>query len=170
MRVYVLDDEVDSSEIFADLPELAPDHTFYMYSNSTDLRNEIERVRNVSHLEGEAIFIVDHDLGSYETGLDFVAWLRQTHEFGLLLPVVMLTGRLALSDYTKSQWKNPYLHCDMIITKSEAQSPSFDWSDLLGSLAHQYSTMKQIGREQALMRIERLSSGSSGVGDDVERQ
>jgi len=58
----------------------------------------------------------------------------------------------------------------MIITKSEAQSPSFDWSDLLGSLAHQYSTMKQIGSEQAVMRIERLSRDSSGVGDDVERQ
>lgn len=170
MRIYVLDDEVESSEIFSDLNELAPEHDFLMFSNSIDLRNEIDQARLTSYLASEAIFIIDHDLGSYETGLDFVNWLRQNHEFGLMLPVIMLTGRLALTDYTKSQWKNPYLHCDMIITKSEAQSPSFDWSEVLGSLAIQYLRMKVIGAEQAIKRIEQLSRNSSAVGDSLERQ
>lgn len=165
MRVYVLDDEVGSSEIFEDLQELAPNHQFHFFAESRTLRDEIDRIRQENYFESEAIFVVDHDLRSYETGLQFVRWLRETHELGLLLPVVMLTGRLSVTEYVRSQWADPYLHCDMIVTKNEAQSSNFDWSEMLSTLSARYIAMKQLIADQAMKRIEGLSSQSPKVGD-----
>jgi hypothetical protein len=165
MLVYVLDDEVRSDGIFRDLPELASEHHFKFFAESASLREEVDRVRTQNFLDSEAIFIVDHDLKSYETGLQFVRWLRETHEFGLLLPVVMLTGRLPVSEYARSQWDDPFLHCDIVVTKNEAQSPDFDWSVLLANLSARYAAMKNLIADQAMKRIEGLSRISQAVGD-----
>lgn len=165
MLVYVLDDEVKTSEVFHDLEELAPEHHFKLFSDSKSLRDEVDRARAENYLDSEAIFIVDHDLRSYETGLQFVRWLRESHELGLLLPVIMLTGRLSVIDYVRSQWADPFLHCDMILTKNDAQNPDFDWAEMLSGLSTRYAAMKQLIADQSMKRIECLSRLSKHVGD-----
>ncbi|OQY29867.1 MAG: hypothetical protein B6244_02605 [Candidatus Cloacimonetes bacterium 4572_55] len=149
MRVIIVDDEVDFGESLQDMIESEGyEVDFYCSIHSAQ--------EALSSLEEPIVVISDHDFGGIEVGYDFCKWLREKHPFGLLLPIIYLTGRGSDKDYLNQQQESPFNHPNAFISKDQLSSDD----DLLPDILSRYSK----GFEQIQELFENQSARQALIG------
>jgi CheY-like chemotaxis protein len=157
MLTVIVDDD---AEFAADLESLLkaegiPTKTFHNVAQARDGMHE---------LDTPFIVLLDHDFGGRggECGYDLCVWLRSTHTFGLVLPILYLTGREQPAQFIARQRQDPYQHPTAYLAKNELVHAG----RLLGLIrlyAQQFAEIRSRAEEQsarqALMMLQQLGAG-----------
>ncbi len=157
MRIIIVDDEVGFAESLKDLVE-SEGYEADAYYTLKDMREQLEGN------EEPLVVILDHDFSEIgeqnQVGYDLCQWLRETHPFGLLLPIIYLTGRETPERYLQQQRLSPFVHPNAYISKEQLASEM----DLLPSLLEQYEKgftqiqeiFEKQSAQQALIGFEQM--------------
>lgn len=119
MKVIVVDDDRNFAR---DLSESlrSEGHDSLVFHSVGEARAGLAAV------EEPFLVLLDHDFGSAEPGYELCRWLRENHPFGLLLPIVYLTGRESAVHFLEHQADSPFVHPSAFVAKNQlAQDDAF---------------------------------------------
>jgi len=126
-----VDDEKSIADSLKDLAE-SEGYDVEVYHTLKDVRAGLQDV------EKPMVIILDHDFSEVgerdQVGYDLCQWLRENHPFGLLLPIIYLTGRETEERYLQQQRNAPFVHPNAFVSKDQLASNQ----DLLSDLLHRY--------------------------------
>ena len=103
MKVIVIDDDAQFTRDLAELLR-SENHACLTFQSTEEAR------RGLAGLEEPMTVLLDHDFGQREPGYALCKWLRENHPFGLLLPILYLTGREAPDRFLHQQRCDPFAH------------------------------------------------------------
>ena len=146
MRIVV----VDADKAFAQ--DVAK--TLNMLGHQPEVFTSLAAARqHLTGVEEPLLIFLDHDFGQAgeegQEGYDLCKWLRENHPFGLLLPIVYLTGREPSEHFLLREREEPYVHPSAYIGKEELARDAALLPRLLQRYQDQFERVCVLGEEQS---------------------
>ncbi len=157
MKVIVVDDEASVADGLKDLIE-SEGYDVEVYHTLKDVRE------GLSGIEEPMVVILDHDFSDVgerdQVGYDLCQWLRENHPFGLLLPIIYLTGRETAERYLQQQRNAPFVHPNAYVSKDQLASEQDLLSNLLKRYEKEFAQIRELfekqSAQQALIGFEEM--------------
>lgn len=147
MKVIIIDDEVSLTDKLS--KSLTRREFEVIVFNS--LR---EAYDGLEIIEEPMVVILDHDFGSVgeqdQKGYDLCEWLREKHPFGLLLPIIYLTGRENTERFLTQQRKKPFVHPTAYISKEQLAIELDLLPNIINNYQDQFSRIRDLFENQSV--------------------
>jgi CheY-like chemotaxis protein len=108
-----------------------------------------EARRGLADLEEPVPVLLDHDFGPGEQGYELCRWLRENHPFGLLLPIIYLTGRETPDRFLYQQSENPFTHPTVYVSKGQLAADDGFLSRALKKYQDQFERVRLLFEQQS---------------------
>lgn len=165
MRIVVVDDETPFAQDLAEaLKQLG--HAPEEYATLAEAR------RNLAEVEEPLVVLLDHDFGKGgeedEEGYGLCKWLRENHPFGLLLPIIYLTGREPPDRFLAYERDDPFTHPSAHINKMDFNRDPELLYRLVQRCQEQFDRVCALGEKQSA-RQALMNWAKLGPEPDDER-
>ncbi len=146
MKVVVIDDEESLTERLR-RSLTRKEHEVEVFYSLKDAREGLEGT------EEPMVVLLDHDFGGAgeqdQKGYDLCGWLRETHPFGLLLPIIYLTGRELPDRFLQQQRRDPFVHPTAYLSKDQLASEQDLLPNLLKRYEGQFERIRELFEKQS---------------------
>jgi len=157
MKVIIVDDDAGVAESLKDLVE-SEGYDAAVYHSLKDVREGLKGT------EEPMVVVLDHDFSEVgeqnQVGYDLCQWLRENHPFGLLLPIIYLTGRETAERYLQQQRYAPFVHPNAYISKDQLASEQNLLPSLLKRYEKEFVQIRELfekqSAQQALIGFEEM--------------
>lgn len=120
--------------------------------------------QGLMELEDLFVLLLDHDFGlnqgKSEAGYELCAYLRTAHPFGMLLPVVYLTGRETEGGFLQQLQAKCGLGPSMFVTKTMLATNSRLLPELLSRISEDLDGIREAAEFQAAKRALLVLKGA----------
>jgi len=148
MKVIIIDDEASLADSLKDLV-LVEGYEAEVYHTLKSAREGLEKI------EEPMIVILDHDFRDAgerdQVGYDLCKWLRENHPYGLLLPIIYLSGHETVDGFLQQALKEPFAHPTVFISKEQLAMDQELLPNLLKKFEHARELFEKQGAQQALI-------------------
>ncbi|GEM_PF-2166764 len=149
MKVIIIDDEASFADSLKDLVQVEG-YEAEVYHTLKQAREGLEGA------DEPMVVLLDHDFRDVgekdQVGYDFCGWLRENHPFGLLLPIIYLTGRETTEHFLKQQRDNPFVHPSAYISKDQLASDQELLPNLLKQYQEQFERIRELSEKQGVQQ------------------
>jgi len=151
MKIVVVDDDKGFAR---DMGELLRSEGH----DSTIFHSVEEARKGLAGEERPFLMFLDHDFGPAEQGYELARWLRETHPFGMILPIIYLTGSESPERFLGQESATPFAHPTAFLTKNQLAKDD----GLLSRLLKQYAA--DFERVRELVEIQATRQALQGLG------